>query len=78
MYMSAKFNLYNFVDRSVTVLIIDRLFTLLNIISITWRLYIFSFFFSDLIKEVIDQQSTMYDNVQIVANYFKYEQVGCK
>ena len=31
--------------------------------------------FSDIIKEVIDQQSTLYDNVNIVANFFKYEQV---
>ena len=30
---------------------------------------------SDIIKEVIDQQSTLYDNVNIVANFFKYEQV---
>jgi len=29
----------------------------------------------DIIKEVIDQQSTLYDNVNIVANFFKYEQV---
>ncbi|XP_078344697.1 cytosolic 5'-nucleotidase 3-like isoform X2 [Oculina patagonica] len=28
----------------------------------------------DVIKEVIDQQSTLYDNVNIVANFFKYEQ----
>lgn len=28
----------------------------------------------DLIKEVIDQQSTLYDNVTIIANFFKYEQ----
>ncbi|CAH3027496.1 unnamed protein product [Porites evermanni] len=28
----------------------------------------------DIIKEVIDQQSTIYDNVTIVANFFKYEQ----
>ncbi|XP_020614946.1 cytosolic 5'-nucleotidase 3-like isoform X1 [Orbicella faveolata] len=28
----------------------------------------------DIIKEVIDQQSTLYDNVNIVANFFKYEQ----
>ena len=31
--------------------------------------------FSDIIKEVIEQQSTLYDNVNIVANFFKYEQV---
>ena len=31
--------------------------------------------FTDIIKEVIDQQSTLYDNVNIVANFFKYEQV---
>ena len=31
--------------------------------------------FSDIIKEVIDQQSTLYDNVKVVANFFKYEQV---
>ena len=34
--------------------------------------------FSDIIKEVIDQQSTLYDNVNIVANFFKYEQVRFK
>lgn len=34
--------------------------------------------FSDIIKEVIDQQSTLYDNVNIVANFFKYEQVRLK
>lgn len=28
----------------------------------------------DIIKEVIDQQSTLYDNITIVANFFKYEQ----
>lgn len=28
----------------------------------------------DVIKELIDQQSTLYDNVTIVANFFKYEQ----
>ena len=33
-------------------------------------------FFSDIIQEVIDQQSTLYDNVTIVANFFKYEQVN--
>ena len=33
------------------------------------------FLFPDIIKEVIDQQSTIYDNVTIVANFFKYEQV---
>ena len=33
---------------------------------------------SDIIKEVIDQQSTLYDNVNIVANFFKYEQVRLK
>ncbi|KAJ7383079.1 7-methylguanosine phosphate-specific 5'-nucleotidase [Desmophyllum pertusum] len=32
----------------------------------------------DVIKEVIDQQSTMYDNVNIVANFFKFEQVRFK
>lgn len=30
----------------------------------------------DLIKEVIDQQSTLYDNVTIVANFFKYNEEG--
>ena len=34
--------------------------------------------FLDIIKEVIDQQSTLYDNVNIVANFFKYEQVSLK
>ena len=34
------------------------------------------FLFPDIIKEVIDQQSTIYDNVTIVANFFKYEQVS--
>lgn len=34
--------------------------------------------FSDIIKEVIDQQSTLYDNVNIVANFFKFEQVRFK
>ena len=34
------------------------------------------FLFPDIIKEVIDQQSTIYDNVTLVANFFKYEQVS--
>ena len=40
--------------------------------------FLYMILFSDIIKEVIDQQSTLYDNVYIVANFFKYEQVRLK
>ena len=46
----------------------------LNIVLFSVSLCILSF--PDVIKEVIDQQSTVYDNVTIVANFFKYEQVS--
>ena len=46
-----------------------------------WNVCVEGFFlcvllFPDVIKEVINQQSTLYDNVTIVANFFKYEQVS--
>ena len=31
---------------------------------------------TDIIEEVIEQQSTLFENVTIVANFFKYEEVG--
>lgn len=52
--------------------------TYINVFYIALILLLCMILFSDIIKEVIDQQSTLYDNVNVVANFFKFEQVRFK